>query len=47
MGDKIIAVDLGGTNLRVSLVKDNKILEYIKNKREVKYVPEIKRYYNN
>ena len=32
MGDKIIAVDLGGTNLRVSLVKDNKILEYIKNK---------------
>jgi len=30
MKDKIIAVDLGGTNLRVSLVKDNKILEYNK-----------------
>jgi vacuolar-type H+-ATPase subunit H len=25
----------------------NKIVEYIKNKREVKYVPEIKRLYNN
>jgi predicted transcriptional regulator len=24
-----------------------KIVEYIKNKREVKYVPEIKRFYNN
>lgn len=24
-----------------------KIVEYIKNKREVKYIPEIKRYYNN
>jgi len=24
-----------------------KILEYIKNKREIKYVPEIKRFYNN
>jgi len=32
MKDKIIAVDLGGTNLRVSLVRNNKILEYIKNK---------------
>ncbi len=30
MGDKIIAIDLGGTNLRVALVKDNKILKYIK-----------------
>jgi len=29
---KIIAVDLGGTNLRVALVKDNKILKYIKKK---------------
>lgn len=27
-GREIIAVDLGGTNLRVSLVKGNKILEY-------------------
>ncbi len=27
---KIIAIDLGGTNLRVALVKDNKILKYIK-----------------
>ena len=25
----------------------NKIIEYIKNKREIKYVPEIKRFYNN
>jgi hypothetical protein len=25
----------------------NKIIEYIKNKRDVKYVPEIKRFYNN
>lgn len=25
----------------------NKIVEYIKNKRDVKYVPEIKRFYNN
>jgi glucokinase len=30
MRNKIIAVDLGGTNLRVSLVKDNKILKYLK-----------------
>jgi glucokinase len=29
---KIIAIDLGGTNLRVSLVENNKILKYIKNK---------------
>jgi len=29
---KIIAVDLGGTNLRVALVKDNRILKYIKKK---------------
>jgi len=29
---KIIAVDLGGTNLRVALVKNNKILKYIKEK---------------
>jgi glucokinase len=29
--DKIIAVDLGGTNLRVSLVHGKKILRYIKN----------------
>jgi len=29
-GNKIIAVDLGGTNLRVALIKNNKILEYIK-----------------
>ena len=28
---KIIAVDLGGTNLRVSLVQNNRILKYIKN----------------
>ena len=25
----------------------NKIIDYIKNKREIKYVPEIKRFYNN
>jgi len=31
MKDKIIAVDLGGTNLRVSLVRNNKILKYNKN----------------
>jgi glucokinase len=29
---KVIAVDLGGTNLRVSLVENNKILKYIKEK---------------
>ena len=29
---KVIAVDLGGTNLRVSLVRNNKILKYIKDK---------------
>lgn len=28
--DKIIAVDLGGTNLRVALVQNNRILKYIK-----------------
>ena len=27
---KIIAIDLGGTNLRVALLKDNRILKYIK-----------------
>lgn len=30
MGNKIIAVDLGGTNLRTALIKGNKILKYIK-----------------
>ena len=30
VGNKIIAVDLGGTHLRVGVVKNNKILEYIK-----------------
>ena len=29
---KVIAIDLGGTNLRVSLVKNNKIIKYVKNK---------------
>ena len=29
---KVIAVDLGGTNLRVSLVQNNAIVKYIKNK---------------
>lgn len=29
---KVIAVDLGGTNLRVALLKDNQILKYIKKK---------------
>ena len=29
---KVIAIDLGGTNLRVALVKDNRILKYIKKK---------------
>ena len=27
---KIIAIDLGGTNLRAALLKDNRILKYIK-----------------
>lgn len=31
MGDKIIGVDLGGTNLRVALVKNNRVKCYIKN----------------
>jgi len=30
--DEIIAVDLGGTNLRVALVKNNKVLKYVKQK---------------
>lgn len=30
MGDKIIAVDLGGTNLRVALVENGRVKEYIK-----------------
>ena len=30
VGNKIIAVDLGGTHLRVGVVKNNKILQYIK-----------------
>ena len=29
---KVVAVDLGGTNLRVSLVDSSKIIKYIKNK---------------
>jgi glucokinase len=29
---KVIAVDLGGTNLRISLVNNNKVVKYIKNK---------------
>jgi glucokinase len=29
-GNKVIAIDLGGTNLRVSLVKNGKVLQYIK-----------------
>ncbi|MCK5149622.1 ROK family protein [Candidatus Pacearchaeota archaeon] len=32
MKKEVIAVDLGGTNLRVALVKNNKIIKYIKNK---------------
>lgn len=32
MGGKVIAIDLGGTNLRVSLVQNNKILKYLKEK---------------
>ena len=31
MKEKIIAVDMGGTNLRVSLVKGKKIIKYLKN----------------
>lgn len=31
-GNKVIAVDLGGTNLRVALVEGKKVLKYIKNK---------------
>ena len=30
VGNKIIAVDLGGTNLRVALVKGKKVLKYLK-----------------
>ncbi|MBM3234473.1 ROK family protein [Candidatus Pacearchaeota archaeon] len=30
VGNKVIAVDLGGTNLRVALVENNKIVKYIK-----------------
>ena len=29
-GNKVIAVDLGGTNLRVGLVEGKKVLKYIK-----------------
>ncbi|MEA3248649.1 MAG: ROK family protein [Nanoarchaeota archaeon] len=29
-GDKIIAIDLGGTNIRVTLIRDRKILKYHK-----------------
>ena len=32
MAGKVIAVDLGGTNLRVSLVQNNKIIKYMKDK---------------
>jgi len=32
MANKIIGVDLGGTNLRVALIKNNKVLKYIKEK---------------
>jgi glucokinase len=32
MGDKVIAIDLGGTNLRTALVEKNKIKKYIKKK---------------
>ncbi len=32
MKGKIIGVDLGGTNMRVSLIQNNKILKYIKEK---------------
>lgn len=32
VGNKIIGVDLGGTNLRVGLIKNNKIIKYIKTK---------------
>ncbi|HNZ52296.1 ROK family protein [Candidatus Pacearchaeota archaeon] len=32
MAGKVIAVDLGGTNLRVSLVENNKVVKYIKNR---------------
>jgi len=32
VGNKIIAVDLGGTNTRVGLVKGNRVLKYIKEK---------------
>ena len=31
-GNKIIAIDLGGTNTRVGLVQNNKVLKYIKEK---------------
>ena len=32
MAGKIIGIDLGGTNLRVALIKNNKILKYIRKK---------------
>ena len=30
MAKKIIGIDLGGTNLRVALIENNKIIKYIK-----------------
>jgi len=32
MGEKVISIDLGGTNFRVALVKDGKIINYFKKK---------------
>lgn len=32
MAKEVIAIDLGGTNLRVALVKNNKIVKYVKKK---------------
>ena len=29
---KVIAIDLGGTNMRVSLVNNHRVVKYIKNK---------------
>ncbi|MBR9705152.1 hypothetical protein GOV12_07100, partial [Candidatus Pacearchaeota archaeon] len=32
MSKKVIAVDIGGSNLRVAIVENNKIIRYVKNK---------------
>lgn len=45
-GDKIIAIDLGGTNVRVALIKNRKILKYLKERTPKTFV-EIKEKFLN